>query len=107
MTSSVPSTTSNESQSTPQLMKPSSPVQPSLSSRKLQQHPLFGLWNPTYQGWLISDVKEVFADSSIWTKEFKDAQKFRTEAAALTASKQLRDYYGINVVISVMEFADG
>ena len=91
----------------PQIMKPSSPEQQSLSSPKLQQIPLLGLWNPIYQGWLVDDIKEVFADSSIWTKEYNDAQKFRTEAAALTASKQLRDYYGINVVISVMEFADG
>lgn len=87
--------------------KPYSAVQPSRSSLKLQQHPLLGLWNPIYQGWLVSDVKEVFADSSIWTKDFKDAQTFRTEAAAVTAGKQLRDYYGINVVVSVMEFADG
>ena len=107
MTLSQPSTTSTESLNMPQLMKPSSQVQPSRSSLKLQQHPLFGLWNPIYQGWLISDLKEVFADSSIWTKEYNDAQKFRTEAAALTAGKHLRDYYGINVVVSVMEFADG
>ena len=91
----------------PQIMKPSSPEQPSLSSPKLQQIPLLGLWNPIYQGWLISDLKEVFSDSSIWTKEYNDAQKFRTEAAALTAGKHLRDFYGINVVVSVMEFADG
>ncbi len=79
--------------------KPYSAVQPSRSSLKLQQHPLLGLWNPIYQGWLVSDVKEVFADSSIWTKDFDSAQTFRTEQAADTARKQLRDNY--NVVTSV------
>ena len=91
----------------PQIVKPFSPEQPSLSSPKLQQIPLLGLWNPIYQGWLVNDVKEVYADSSIWTKEYNDAQKFRTEAAALTAGKHLRDFYGINVVVTVMEFTDG
>lgn len=88
------------------MISPSSQAQQSQSLPKPQQIVLLGLWNPIYQGWLVNDVKEVFADSSIWTKEYNEAQKFRTEAAALTAGKHLRDFYGINVVVSVMEFAD-
>ena len=80
-----------------------SPEQPSLSS---QRHPLLGLWNPTYQGWLVNDLKEVYADSSIWTKSYAEAQAFRTEEAAMKAMKQLRDFYGINVTVCVLDFND-
>lgn len=83
---------------------PYSLEQPSRSSQKLQQHPLLGLWNPIYQGWLVSDLKEVYADSSIWTKSYTEAHAFRTEGAAKTASKHLRDFYGIDTSVCVLDF---
>ena len=92
------------SQKTPPMTTPFLPVQ---QLQSLPKHPLFGLWNPIYQGYLVNDVKEVHADSSIWTKEFTEAHKFRTEEAALTAGKHLRDFYGVHVIICVMEFNNG
>ena len=75
-----------------------------LQSQSSQKHPLLGLWNPIWQGWLISDVKEVSADSSIWTNDFQDAQTFRTEQAAKNARRHLRDYYNIDVSICVLNY---
>ena len=84
------------------MKKPSLPEQPSASS---QRFPLLGLWNPIWQGWLVNDVKEVSGDSEIWTSDFKEAQTFRTEAAATIARKHLRDFYNIDAVVSVLGYA--
>ncbi len=104
--SAQPSGTSAVQLIAPPLNNPRSSEQPSQSSRKLQQHPLLGLWNPIYQGWLVSDVKEVHADSSIWTDKFNEAQTFRTEQAAANAKKHLRDFYNISTSVCVLNFAD-
>lgn len=64
-----------------------------------------GLWSPVYQGWLVSDVEEVHADSSIWTKSPETAQLYRTEAAALIAKKHLRDFHGIETNIITLNNA--
>ena len=88
---------------------PSSLEQQSPFSQKHQSgqmRPLLGLWNPIYQGWLVSDVKEVYADSSIWTQSFGEAQAFRTEGAAKNASRHLRDFYGIDTSVCVLDFAN-
>jgi hypothetical protein len=81
-----------------------SPVQPSLSSQKLPKHPLFGLWNPVWQAWLVSDVQEVSDDSEIWTETFDHAQIFRTEAAAQVARMHLRDFYAIDTAVCVLGY---
>ena len=53
----------------------------------------------------MNDVKEVSGDSEIWTSDFKEAQTFRTEAAATIARKHLRDFYNIDAVVSVLGYA--
>ncbi len=78
---------------------------PEQQSPSLQKHPLLGLWNPIYQGWLVTDVKTMHTDSSIWTDNFSDAQTFRTEQAASAAKKHLRDFYKIDVSICVLGYA--
>lgn len=101
-TSAVPSIISVSSQKTPTMTSPSSPVQQSPS---LPKHPLFGLWNPIYQGYLSNGVKEIDAcDSSLWTQDYDDAHLFRTESAANYARQQFRDNYNITTVVSVMRY---
>ena len=82
----------------------SSPYLLEQQSHSLQKHPLLGLWNPIWQGWLVNDVKEVTGDSDIWTTEFNEAQTFRTESAANNARKHLRDFYDIDVCICVLNY---
>ena len=89
----LPSPHHQTNRSWPMLQSPSSP-----------KHPVLGLWNPVYQGWLVSDVVEVHADSSIWTQDSTQAQEYRTESTALVASKHLRDFYGIDTSVSIIKY---
>ena len=70
-----------------------------------QKHPLLGLWNPIWQGWLANGVEEVSNDSDIWTPDFNAAQAFRTATAAENARKHLRDFYDVTTSICVLDFA--
>jgi hypothetical protein len=73
----------------------------SKSSPKFQY---FGVWNPE-EGWLIDSSIPVADGSILWTQNISQAQVFRTEAAALLATKHLRDFSQIITAVRPLDHA--